>query len=715
MKSIVLFFFVFQFSIAQTTISGKVVDKKQRPIAGANVFIEGSYDGALTNNEGNFSFTTTEKGNQTLSVTQSGYELFIMLIDVNASTSLLIQLNEDVNALDAVILTSGAFEAGDKARVSVLKPLDIVTTAGAAGDIIGALNTLPGTQANAENGRLFVRGGEADETQTFVDGVRVAQPYGANANNLPTRSRFSPFLFSGVSFSTGGYSAEYGEALSSVLLLNTIDEPDQEKTDIAQMTVGLSLGNTQRWKDKSISFNANYINLAPYQKLVPQDVDWNKPFQSFGGETVYRHPFKRGLLKVYAAFEATQLDLNQEDINFTEKVRFNLDNSNFYLNAVYKGNFGTNWNLTAGIGYGYGSNTININRDNVFNAEHASHFKIKLGKKFSQNIRLIGGIDVFSTQFDETFTPFGGIAFENGFTKNIFATYLETDIFFTKKLALKAGGRLAYNDFLKERYINPRVSFAYKLSKSSQFTLLYGDFNQTPRQDYIKFSENLSTESAQHYILNYQYSKDNRLLRLDAYYKEYDDLITFSTQTPTFNSVYSNNGFGYAKGIDVFWRDNKTIKNTEYWVSYSFIDSKRQYQNFPSQVTPSFVAKHTLSVVTKHWIGKLKSQIGFSYTINSGRPFNNPNEDAFMNGRTPSFQNLAFNWAYLITPQKILYFSVSNITGNNNIFGYQYANNQNIDGVFERSAILQPAPRFFFVGFFWTISEKKNDNQLNNL
>jgi len=72
---------------------------------------------------------------------------------------------------------------------------------------------------------------------------RVAQPYDASTNNLPTRGRFSPFLFSGISFSTGGYSAEYGEALSSVLLLNTLDEPDQNKTDIALMTVGL--GNRQ--------------------------------------------------------------------------------------------------------------------------------------------------------------------------------------------------------------------------------------------------------------------------------------------------------------------------------------------------------------------------------------------------------------------------------------------------------------------------------------
>ncbi|MBK6566600.1 MAG: hypothetical protein IPG18_15725 [Saprospiraceae bacterium] len=60
-------------------------------------------------------------------------------------------------------------------------------------------------------------GGEANETQTIVEGMRVAQPYGPTANNTPARSRFSPFLFNGMSFSTRGYSAEYRETLSGVL------------------------------------------------------------------------------------------------------------------------------------------------------------------------------------------------------------------------------------------------------------------------------------------------------------------------------------------------------------------------------------------------------------------------------------------------------------------------------------------------------------------
>ena len=181
---------------AQNTISGKVVDAKGRAIVGANIFIEGTYDGTSSSETGDFSFETSAEGNQTLVVSFILSETSNTLIDVANFKNKTIRLRDNFNALDAVIITAGMLEAGDKARVSVLKPLDIVTTAGSAGNIIAALQTLPGTQNVGEDGRLFVRGGEPNETQTFVDGIRVSQPYGASTQNLPTRGRFSPFLFS---------------------------------------------------------------------------------------------------------------------------------------------------------------------------------------------------------------------------------------------------------------------------------------------------------------------------------------------------------------------------------------------------------------------------------------------------------------------------------------------------------------------------------------
>ena len=702
---------------SQNSLSGRIVDEKGNPVAGANVFIEGTYDGTSSAESGEFNFTTTASGKQTLVVSFLIFETLKTVIDVTDFKNKTIKLRENVTSLDAVVVTAGTLEAGDKSRVSVLKPLDIVTTAGSAGNIIAALQTLPGTQSVGEDGRLFVRGGEANETQTFVDGVRVAQPYGASTQNLPTRGRFSPFLFSGISFSTGGYSAEYGEALSSVLILNTQDEPDQNKTDIALMTVGLGVGNTQKWNKSSLSVNANYINLAPYQAIIPQNVDWNRPFQSLSGESVYRYNFNTGILKFYAAFDSSKFDINQENINSVAKMRVNLNNTNFYMNTSYKGNFGNNWQLTTGLSYGNSQNKIGIDLNDVKNTENAAHLKLKLKKNFSDRFKLSFGADYFATQFNEDYNEYLGTTNTSGYNSNIAAVYSEMDIFFSKKLAAKVGFRASNNDLLKENTISPRISLAYKIAKNSQFSLAYGDFTQTPSVDYIKYSKfhQFESEKASHYILNFQYNKEGKTFRAEAYYKDYSNLVKYDTQIAQYNSVYNNNGLGYAKGLDLFWRDGKSIKNLEYWISYSYIDTKRDYKNFPTQATPSFVANTNLSVVTKYWISDWKSQIGFTNSYSSGRPYNNPNEVTFMNGKTKSYTNLSFNWAYLLTTQKILYFSVSNVLGAQNVFGYDYAKNPDATGYYNRKEITPTADRFFFVGFFWTISQNKKDNQLKNL
>lgn len=712
-----LILFISTAIFSQNTISGKVVDAKGQPISGANIFIEGTYDGTSSYDTGDFSFETSTQGNQTLVVSFILSETSTTVIDVANFQNKTIKLRDNFNALDAVVITAGMLEAGDKARVSVLKPLDIVTTAGSAGNIIAALQTLPGTQNVGEDGRLFVRGGEANETQTFVDGIRVSQPYGASTQNLPTRGRFSPFLFSGIAFSTGGYSAEYGEALSSILLLNTKDEELQNKTEIALMTVGLGVGHTQVWKKSSLSVNTSYLNLAPYQLAIKQNLDWNRPFQSLSGEAVYRYNFANGIFKLYAAFDGSKFDLNQQDIDYVKKIRVDLNNTNLYVNSSYKGVFGNGWQITTGLSYGYSKNKIKLALDDVANDENAAHLKLKLRKSFSSKVKLSFGADYFTTNFAEAFNEFEGTIAENGYNSNIAAIYAETDLFFSKNFAAKVGVRSSYSSLLDETTFSPRISLAYKLSKNSQLSMAYGDFSQTPNAEYIKYSKfhNFESEKASHYILNFSFSKDSKNFRAEAYYKDYSNLVKYNTSSVHYNSEFDNSGSGYAKGLDLFWRDGNTIKNLEYWISYSFIDTKREYQNFPVLATPDFVADHTLSVVTKYWIPDWRSQIGFANTFSSGRPYNNPNELQFMSGRTKTYNNLSFNWAYLLSQQKILYFSVSNILGTQNVYGYDYAKNPDSMGVYNRQAVVPTADRFFFVGFFWTISSDKKDNQLKNL
>ena len=218
-----------------------------------------------------------------------------------------------------------------------------------------------------------------------------------------------------------------------------------------------------------------------------------------------------------------------------------------------------------------------------------------------------------------------------------------------------------------------------------------------------------------HYIANYQYSTNGRIFRAEAYRKTYSSLVATSTQFVTTETVFTNDGGGYAQGIDVFWRDNTSIKNLDYWVSYSYLDSERKYLNFPESARPSFASPHNISVVGKYFIDNWKSQIGLSFQHSTGRTYTDQNTEGFLQANTKSFNSLSVNWAYLLSQQKILYFSVNNVLGIRNVNGYQYADSPNMDGMFDRRALRPATDQFFFVGFFWTISDDKSSNQLDNL
>src|SRR5215471_18431871 len=118
MKFSLLFLIAFLPSIllAQVTISGKISDKKG-PLHGVSVSIKDSYDGALTDSLGKFSFTTSEKGEKTLVVSFVGYKPYEQKITIaKTNFDLDIVLKEEITELKAVVVTAGTFEASDKKR-----------------------------------------------------------------------------------------------------------------------------------------------------------------------------------------------------------------------------------------------------------------------------------------------------------------------------------------------------------------------------------------------------------------------------------------------------------------------------------------------------------------------------------------------------------------------------------------------------------------------
>ncbi len=688
---------------------GVVKDVKGEPIPGANILIVNTYDGTTSGANGQFSFTTMESGTHTIVIKFIGYKEFSRPIDLN-NTRIEIQaiLKESINELETVVITAGSFAASDESRRTIFKALDIATTAGATADIAGALNTLPGTQKVGESGRLFVRGGDGNEARTFIDGMLVLDAYGPAAINTPSRGRFLPFMFKGTSFSTGGYSAEYGQALSSALVLDSKDEEEFSRTDIGLLSVGADVAHTQAWEKASWAGKVGYTNIRPYFNLISQEVDWIKPPESLEASSAYRQRIgKTGMFKVYGNYNHSNFSLYDHAIaDPSVKVLQDLRNNFGYLNGSYKTSLSPKWSLRSGLSYTAIENDVALNKLKITEADKGIHAKVAFDGSLSDKLELRAGGEILNHEYAANVDTSTRAL---GFNEMISAVFVEADIYTSNKFVTRAGGRLEYTNLINQASVDPRISLAYKTSKNSQVSVAYGKFRQSVNQQWLRYTPDLLPEKADHYIVNYQLVQHNKTFRIEGYYKTYYDLAKVD------DSEFTNSGSGYARGIELFWRDNKTFRNVDYWLSYSFLDTERNYLNTPYAVTPSFASAHNFSAVYKHFFTTLKSQLGFTYSYTSGRPYNNPNEEAFNNSRTKSYQDLSGNISFLPKPHLIVYLSCTNLLGRENIFGYQFSKVPDDTGVFASRPIRQAAPRFIFLGVFITLSKNKSFNQLPSL
>ncbi len=703
-------------SLSQTKISGLVKDTNGEPVAGANVLIKDSYDGTSTGVDGKFFFTTTEQGQKKVVATFVGYKSMDRLVELKGDAIVLvIILEEEASQLDGVTISAGSFTAGEEKRRTILKPLDIATTAGATADIAGALNTLPGTQRVGESGRLFVRGGDGNETRTFIDGMVVLDAYGPAAPNTPSRGRFLPFMFKGTSFSTGGYSAEYGQALSSALVLNSKDKAESNQTDIGILSVGADVAHTQVWKRSSLSGKIQYTDIRPYFGLLDQRIDWIAPPIAVEGSAAYRQQIgKEGMLKLFSNFNHSTMSLYNHDIlTPSVKQQYDLTNNYRYGNASYQQPINNKWNIRGGLSYTFNENKIELDNQAIGEIENGIHSKAVAEYSASDNLELHFGGEMIHRNYEAS--QVNAANSQNqivAFQETISSTFAETQLLFNKYLIAKVGVRHEFNSLIQQNSIDPRLSLAYKPGNKGQFAFAYGRFRQAPKNQYVRVNNSLQAEEAEHFILNYQIINDRKTFRIEAYYKKYSSLVKYRNGMA---SDLNNLGSGYAKGIELFWRDSETIKNVDYWISYSYLDTERDYLNFPTSAVPSFASEHNFSVVYKHFISKLKTQVGATYSYGSGRPYYNPNNTQFNSDRTPSFQDLSINFAYLPKPNVIIYFSCTNLLNHDNIFGYQYSSIPASDGVYANRATRQPANQFVFLGVFFTLSKNKSVNQLPNL
>ena len=733
---------------AQVKIAGKVTDKKGKPVAGVSITLKDSYDGATTDSSGNFSFTSTEKGKHTVEASGIGYRPFEQEINIGPDPiTLNISMKELVTELKAVVISAGSFVASDKNKGAFLTALDIVTTPSANGDITSAFNTLPGTQQIGESEGLFVRGGSATESKIYMDGNLVNNFFYSSTPGIASRGRFNPFLFKGTIFSSGGYSALYGQALSSALILESKDLPERTQADLGISVIGVGGGIQHLSKDKKSSWGVsyNYANLWLGFAINKQKQDFYQIPVYHEGDANFRIKTKSGgFIKYYGYISANKTGFRSEDIDSTVlKNAFAIKNFNTYQNINWRENFGMGWKLTTGISYSTNKDDINNELQDANNNKQVitnpsfyafKNFKLNNRAQYAQvrfvlEKKLNGlnvirfGSDYFYSKEKSTYTLYNGSQFTESVTDNLESVFAEADVFITNDLAAKVGGRVEHSQVIKKWNVAPRISLAYKFPDNSQASFAYGLFYQNPERKYLPTVASLDYSRAAHYILQYQKLTNTRTFRIEAFYKKYTDLYKTSTSPTGREVATNNNGFGHAKGLELFYRDKKTFKNVDFWISYSYLDTKRDFLNYPKAIAPSFAANHTAALVVKKFVMPWKTGFNLSYNFATGRPYYHFAYDNTQGkyvigdaGKTINYNSMSFSVNYLPNLGKtnarsfiVWVLGINNVLGQNQVFNYNYNN----DGS-RKEAVTPPSKRFVFIGCFLSFGIDRTQDAINN-
>ena len=598
-----------------------------------------------------------------------------------------LSLFSNIVTLDEVVVTERRTPAANS-RWSDLHPVELVTVAGSNGDLYKALQTLPGAQVQGETGRLLVRGGSSEETQTYIDGLHVLKPYTSTSINTAARSRYSTFMFSGVNLASGGAPLEYGQALSAVLPLETKDESPVTKLGVNASIVGVGGGGTRAFRRGSLSVDLTYQNLALYDKVYSGRSESEEPYKMFSAASQFRHSLgKNLLLKIYGQYDRT--DFGTYEGGDTRRL-FSLGEDNVYVNATLRRPMKEGWEWFAGAAFSYNKQGItgaSQADDRWGERQQELHLKATASHLWASGLRIGGGMESFIRRYENSYV-WGEIASAGKVRPVVSASFLSATWFPWERLKAEASLRAEYTGQDKRMSLSPRVAMNY-YAGDAVLSATVGRYTQQAEFRYLALRSDLKSSTCWQYNIGMQYERNGRFGKAEAYYKDYDRLPLWEQASLTAN------GYGHSAGFDLFFLDRASLKNVEYRLSYTYNLSRRRYLDYPELTTPQYATRHNASFVLKWSIPRLRLILGLTDTYASGRPWHNPDRPGLMNDEAKPYNSLDLGLTFLPSPKVILTASATNILCRRNEFG-------RVDG----RPVLASADHFFYIGVYVTLGKK---------
>ena len=457
--------------------------------------------------------------------------------------------------------------------------------------------------------------------------------------------------------------------------------------------VGVGGGGTKALDRGSLSVDLNYQNLGLYDKVYSGRTDFEQPYRMFSGATQFRHtPGDATVFKVYAQYDRTDFSAYEGD----ERRLFALTEDNIYVNATFRYRAAGRWDWFAGAAYSYYNREVGgaaVSGDNWLERQQELHLKTKMSKRFSSVFRLDMGVESYIRNYRNHYL-YSSMDDANQMSPTISAGFFSAAYYPVERLKAELSFRTEYTSPNRKINFSPRLAVNYYWG-DVMLSGIVGRYTQLPENDWLVRSRKLMSEACMQYNLGIQYGYEGRFYKAELYYKDYNHLVLEETDTETGSVLLTSGGYGYSRGIDLFFRDRVSIKNLEYQLSYTYNISKRKYQRCSELTTPQYATRHNAALVVKYSLPRLHSIISLTNRFSTGRPYHNPSLPGLMNDEVKPYNSLDVGVTFLASKKVIIHASASNILGRKNEFGKV-----------DNKAVMASSDHFFYVGVYVTLGRK---------
>lgn len=646
-------------------ISGVVKDAESgKPLSGANIIISGTELSTVTNSKGYFVFTNIAPGEYNIDAQMVGYSkktANAVQVTMDNTSTVNMDLKQEAIQEEAVVVTRPKPMVDTKQ----VNTLDLVTSKqesftrldpNSLNSAIGVMSTLPGVVTEPDgSGQMHIRGGRANQIGWYVEGIPITDPntgtFGTNLFTTGT-SRFQAY--------TGGFAAEYGNAVSG-----TLNEVKKTGADFTGLNIDAQSGG-QSYRDGTMEFGGGtpesfnyYLGSTLYQSNLDAPLVKEQKYADNVAKLVW--PSKDNTVTVLAmqgslvGHPDTYHDIGNNAVpityerdwmrqrynvtaltwshNYSPKSFITIRPYNLFTTAVQ--------NILGGYGTYVDSSSsrtgLQVSYTNQINEQHL--IKVGTSATYSDNnyylFAYMQGYGVYD--------PYHYRADVNTLQTDLYA---EDSIKFNDKFTAQAGLRnesikydrtgRQYNSTdelydgadvpnVSESQITPRLGVSYLVDSRTAIKASWGKYIKFVPANAVQliyynpsvedFDPGLgSTTPEKSTAMEFSYEKqisDSLSCRITPFYTKYDNLGDFVTDSDTNVTQYMNLGEGRSKGIEMYLR-KKMSANWQGWFSYTYQKSESThaaYGDASNYFYTPWDQRHTFSLVADSKNGKWNHNI----------------------------------------------------------------------------------------------------------